>query len=55
LFPECGDIYRLDGYEVTLIDPSTLGLIRRHEELAEDSQRKKATSTQEQVAKEEVK
>ena len=55
LCPKCGDIYRLVGYEVTLLEPSSLGLIRRQEELAEVAQRKKATATQELVAKEEEK
>jgi hypothetical protein len=55
LCPECGDIYRLVGYEVTLLEPSSLGLIRRQEELVEAAQRKKATATQEPVAKEEEK
>jgi hypothetical protein len=55
LCPECGDIYRLSRYEVNLLDPSTLGLIRRQEELDVAMQRKKATVTQEIVAKEEEK
>jgi hypothetical protein len=55
LCPECGDIYRLDGYEVTLLEPLALGLIRRQEELVEAAQRNKATATQEPVAKEEEK
>ena len=50
---ECGDIYRLVGYEVNLLDPSSLGLIRRQEDLVEAAQRKKSTTTQEPVAKEE--
>jgi hypothetical protein len=43
------------GYEMTLLDPSALGLIRRQEEMVEAAQRKKSTTTQELVAKEEEK
>jgi hypothetical protein len=52
---ECEDIYRLAGYEVTLLEPSTLGLIKRQEELVEAAQRNKSTATQEPMAKEEEK
>jgi len=53
LFPECGDIYRLVGYEVNLLDPSSLGLIIRQEEMVEAVKIKKSTVAQEPVAKEE--
>jgi hypothetical protein len=52
---ECGYIYILVVYEVTLLEPSALGLIRKQEELVEVEHRKKSITTQELVAKEEEK